>query len=210
MTPAEFIARLRTQVGKGEYQLGAGGWDPKHPDTCFHPHWDTKNHPGVIGCDCSAYALKYGLKLDGHRPGFGRGPGSHVEDYINSDSALYDAIHNHDIFELVEGPPDPVNHVDFLILPSYFDKHTGERKIIGHVMAVAENHALEWQDHDVLPRPWELVNILQCRGPNGKRPGVIASDASLCTHHDSLWPNTPAMWTQVIRVRDEFLTSISP
>lgn len=205
MTPAEYIARLRTQVGKGEYQLGAGGWDPKHPDTCFHPHWDVENHPGVIGCDCSAYAIKYGLKLSGHRPGFGRGPGAHVVDYINSDSALYDAIHNRELFELVEGPPI---EADLLVIPSRFDSKTGVRIGIGHVMATVRNRALEW-DHEVLPRPWHLVDVVQCRGPNGARPGVIESTAEYCARHDAKWVKVPEMWSQVIRVRADVLAAIA-
>ncbi len=200
MTTAEYIARLLTQVGLGEYQLGAGGWNPKSPNTCFHPHWDT----GVLGCDCSAFAIKFGLKLAGHRPGFGKGPGAHVVNYINSDSALYDAIHNHEIFVHVDGPPA---EGDLLIIPSRFDPKTGERTGIGHVMAGRRNHALEW-DHRLLPRPWHLVDVVQCRGPNDKRPGVIESTAEACTRHDAKWVKVPAMWTQVIRVRPEVLSAI--
>jgi len=201
MTTAEYIARLLTQVGRGQYWLGAGGYDPKKPDTCFHPHWDT----GDVGCDCSAFAIKFGLKLDGHRPGFGRGPGAHVTDDINSDSALYDAIHNHDLFQLVAGPPVAG---DLLIIPSRFNPKTGKREGIGHVMATRQNRALEW-DHAVLPRPWDLVDVIQCRGPNGKRPGVIVSDASYCAKHDAKWVKVPSMWTQVIRVREEVLAAIA-
>lgn len=206
MTPAEYIARLLTQVGKGEYQLGAGGWDPKHPDTCFHPHWDRDNKPGVIGCDCSAFAIRFGLKLSGYRPGFGRGPGSHVEDSLNSDSALYDALHAREIFEHVDGPP---TEGDLLIIPSRFDRDTGKRTGIGHVMATVRNRALEW-DHKMLPRPWHLVDVVQCRGPNGKRPGVIESSAEYCAVHDSKWLRVPEMWTQVIRVRPDVLAAIAP
>lgn len=205
MTPAEFIARLRTQVGKGEYQLGAGGWDPKRPNTCFHPHWDTKNKPGVVGCDCAAFAIKFGLKLNGYRKGFGLGPGSHVTDYINSDSALYDAIHNHELFEVVAGPPI---EGDLVITPSRFDA-SGKRVGIGHVRACVRNRALEW-DHAVLPRPWHLVDVVECRGPNGKRPGVIERTAEGCAAHDAKWVKVPAMWTQVIRMRAEVLAAIAP
>lgn len=201
MTSAEYIARLMTQVGRGEYQLGAGGWDPDHPDTCFHPHWET----GKVGCDCSRFAICFGLKLRGHRPGFGKGPGAHVVDDINSDSALYDAIHNHEIFTLVDGPPE---QGDLLIIPSRFDAKTGERAHIGHVMPVRKNRALEW-DHKLLPRPWNLVDVVQCRGPNGKRPGVVTTDAAVCAAHDANWLKVPAMWTQVIRVRPEILAATS-
>lgn len=203
VTTAEYIARLLTQVGEGEYQLGAGGYDPKAPDTCFHPHWDTKHKPGVIGCDCSAFAIKFGLKLAGHRPGFGSGRGANVTDYINSDSALFDAIHNRELFELVEGPPI---EGDLLIIPSRFDAH-GVRIGIGHVLATKRNRALEW-DHAQLPRPWDKVDVVQCRGPNGMRPGVIESTAIVCARHDAKWVKVPEMWTQVVRVRAEVLAAI--
>lgn len=201
MTTAEYVARLLTQVGKGEYQLGAGGWDSKKAHTCFLPHWKT----GIVGCDCSAFAIKFGLKLRGHRPGFGRGPGARVTDDINSDSALYDAIHNHELFEIVNGPP---READLLITPSRFDPRTGERTGIGHVRAVTGNRALEW-DHAILPRPWELVDVVECRGPNGKRPGVVVGTAAGCAKHDAKWVKVPAMWTQVIRVRDDVLAAIA-
>lgn len=204
MTTAEYIARLLTQVGKGEYQLGAGGWDPKRPETCFHQHWDVENKPNTVGCDCSAFAIRFGLKLRGSRPGFGRGPGARVTDAINSDSALYDAIHNHEIFELVAGPPI---EGDLIVIPSYFDPKTGKRITIGHVLATRRNRALEW-DHKLLPRPWHLVDVVQCRGPNGKRPGVVESTAEVCARHDAKWVQMPAMWTQVIRVRADFLAAI--
>jgi hypothetical protein len=29
---------------------------------------------------------------------------------------------------------------------------------------------------------------VQCRGPNGKRPGIVATDGSIWDHHDALWP----------------------
>ncbi len=200
MTPSEYVARLLTQVGRGEYQLGAGGWDPSRPDTCFHPHW---KH-GKVGCDCSAFAIKYGFKLRGYRPGFGKGKGARVVDDINSDSALYDAIHNHELFRVVDGPPITG---DLLIMPSRFDPKTGERTGIGHVLATVRNRAMEWPA-GIPPRPWQFVDVVQCRGPNGKRPGVIESDASTCARHDAKWVRVPEMWTRVIRVRSDVLAAL--
>lgn len=199
MTPAELVARALTQRDQGEYQLGAGGYDPTDPNNCFHPHYNTKK----IGCDCSAFSIKFALKLDGHRPGFGKGPGAHVTDYINSDSALYDARYNNEIFELVEGPPQMGDHI---VTPSVFKN--GKRIGIGHVRLATANHALEW-DHAVLPRPWDRVEVVECRGPNGKRPGVIVGSAAGCARHDAKWVKVPAMWTQVIRVKPEFLAAIA-
>ena len=77
------------------------------------------------------------------------------------------------------------------------------------MLLATRNHALEW-DHALYPRPWERVEVVQCRGPNGKRPGVIVSDASVCARHDAKWVKGPSMWTQVIRVRPEFLAAINP
>ena len=200
MTPAELVSRALTQRDQGEYQLGAGGWDPKRPHTTFGPHWKT----GKVGSDCSRFAISWALKLAGHRPGFGKGKGARVVDDINSDSALFDAIHNHELFELVEGPPQMGDH---LFMPWYFDPKTGERIDIGHVMLVTKNNAIEW-DHKILPRPWERVEVVQCRGPNGKRPGVIVSSAAVCAAHDAKWVKVPSMWTQVIRVRADVLAAI--
>jgi hypothetical protein len=199
MTPEQVVARALTQRDQGEYQLGAGGWNPKLPNTTFHPHYETKK----VGSDCAKFAICFAFKLEAYRPGFGKGPGAHVTDYINSDSALYDGLHNHELFEMVEGPPLPA---DLLIFPSVFDK-AGKRIGIGHVMMVTGNRALEW-DTKVLPRPWNLVDIVQCRGPNGNRPGVVVGDGSGCARHDAKWIRVPSMWTQVVRMRPDVLATL--
>lgn len=199
MTPAEIVARALAWRDKSEYQLGTGNYNPNQPDSPETVHHKT----GKRGADCAGFAVCFAHKLRRHRPGFGRGPGARVVDDLNSDSVLYDAIHNQELFELVIGPP---NAGDLLIMPSTYDR-TGERTGIGHVMLAIANRAREWQ-HDLLPRPWGLVDVAQCRGPNGKRPGIIVSDASVCARHDAKWVKKPDMWTQVVRCRPEILANL--
>lgn len=191
MTPADRVERALTQRNRCEYQLGTGNYDPRNPDDPETVHHRT----GKRGADCAGFAVCWVHKLRRHRPGFGRGKGARVVDDINSDSTLYDARRNRELFELVDGPPRPG---DLLIIPSYFDPKTGKRLKIGHVMLVLSNLAAEW-DASIRPRPWDLVSIIHCRGPNGKRPGVVVTDASLCARHDAKWVKRPEMWTQVVR-----------
>lgn len=199
MTPADLVARALSVVDTATYELGTGNYDPRNPDDPETVHHQTKKR----GCDCAGFAVCWVHKLRRHRPGFGRGPGTHVTDDINSDSTLFDARYNHELFTLVEGPPLPG---DLLIKPSIYHVD-GTRLGIGHVWLTVANRALEW-DHAVLPRPWEMVDVVQCRGPNGKRPGIIKSTAKACADHDAKWVKVPSMWIQVVRMRPEVLEKI--
>lgn len=199
MTPADLVTRALTMRDQCEYQLGTGNFDPRRP----HDPETTHHKTGKRGADCAGFAVCWVHKLKRHRPGFGKGPGAHVVDDINSDSTLYDARYNNELFTLVDGPPLPG---DLLITPSIYHV-SGRRLGIGHVMLVTKNRALEW-DGAVLPRPWNLVDVIQCRGPNGKRPGIICSTASYCAKHDSMWLKVPSMWTQVVRMRPDVLVAL--
>ena len=44
-----------------------------------------------------------------------------------------------------------------------------------------------------------LLGVVQCRGPNGRRPGIIATDGSIWSHHDAQWPR-PEHRTGILRV----------
>lgn len=198
MTQAELVERALTMRNKSTYVLGTGNYDPKRPDDPETTH----HKSGKRGSDCAGFAVCWAHKLRRHRPGFGKGPGAMVTDDINSDSTLYDARHNQELFVLVEGPPQPG---DLLITPSVY---IGSKRVgIGHVMLVTGNRALEW-DHAALPRPWGLVDVIQCRGPNGKQPGIVCTDASYCARHDAKWVKVPAMWTQVVRCKPDVLARL--
>ncbi len=181
MTPADRVTRALSMRDSGQYILGTGGWRPG-PDV----PWTTHHKTGLVGSDCSGFVC-WVHHLVRHRPGFGRGPGAHVTDDISVDSLLFDAIHNHDLFQMATGPAAPG---DLLIMPGRYSP-AGKRLAIGHVLMVVSVPA----ELD----GWNGYLVIQCRGPNGKRPGVVVTDASVCTRHDAKWVRVPAMRTQVIR-----------
>lgn len=180
------VARALTMRDLGQYVLGTGGWRPNGPDVPWTAHHKTK----LIGSDCSGFAISWCHKLVRHRPGFGRGDGKHpayVEDDISVDSTIYDARHNQDLFYVVDGPPAPG---DLLIMPGRYSPR-GTRLAIGHVVLVVMT-PLERNG-------WSDMLAIHCRGPNGKRPGVVVTDASVCARHDAKWLRVPDMQTQIVR-----------
>lgn len=173
---AQAIAQARALVGRGVYTLGTGDIDTKNdePRDCF----------GFAVCEV------YGIKR--HRPGFNEGSWATVSDDLNTNSAIEDADHAHELFERVFTPTPGV----LLSYPTIRLKGHAV-PFIGHIgIVVGVSRCLEW-DHD---RPdYSLLDIVQCRGGNGRRPGIIASDGSVWSHHDSIWPK-PEHRTVMLRV----------
>lgn len=173
----EAVARALSLVGKGgQYILGTGDWRPTSPTAPDVP-WTTRD--GQVGSDCAGFAISWCYKLPRHRPGYNHGPWATVEDDLNSNSALEDAQHGRELFELVTTPAPGV----LLLYPTFrLQGHT----FIGHVGIVTSvKRCAEWDfDHP----PYRLLDVAQCKGPNGRKPAVVATDGSLWEHHDSLWP----------------------
>ena len=177
---SEAVARALSIVGKGgQYVLGTGDYRP----TAQHDEpWTTRD--GMTGSDCAGFAISWAYKLVRHRPGFNRGAWATVADDLNCNSAIEDAQHNQELFEIVSTPAPGV----LLAYPTFTLKgHDGQPlRFIGHVGIVTSvRRCTEW-DHDH-PR-YDLLDVAQCCGPNGRRPAVIATDGSLWRHHDEAWP----------------------
>lgn len=159
----EAVVHARALVGRGVYQLGSGDIDS----------------PDDGPSDCFLVCKLHGLRR--HRPGFNRGPWATVSDDLNYNSAIEDADHHRELFERVFTPaPGIYLAYPTIRLPGHLDPWIGHGAII-----VGVSRCREW-DHD---HPnYSLLDVVQCRGPNGRRPGVIASDGAIWDHHDATWP----------------------
>lgn len=174
-TAAAAVAQARALVGHGVYQLGTGDDTSKgdDPRDCF----------GFAVCEL------YGLRR--HRPGFNRGAWATVEDDLNCNSAIEDAGHAGELFERVQTPAPGI----LLAYPTIY-LH-GHPPFIGHIgIVVGVSRCLEW-DHE--HPDYALLDVVQCHGPNGRKPGIVATDGSVWSHHDALWPK-PEHRTAMLRV----------
>jgi len=153
VTPTEAVERALRHVGKGTYALGAGDFHADRPDS----PWTSKPPSYEYGCDCWGYAHSYAYKTSRHRPGFNKGPWATVSDDINCDSAIEDAEHKRELFELVDTP----RIGDLLVWPSI--RGPDRKRIrIGHVSIVVDVPA-EW---DVAAPQFGLLIVVQC-SPGG-------------------------------------------
>jgi len=185
-----------SQVGHGIYQLGTG-------DASDHPDDPT---------DCAGFAINrcYGLKR--HRPGFNKGPWASVEDDLNCNSAIEDAEHKQELFTLVFPGPNAVAKSPKMGDAHAFDvPHPGD--LITYPTFRLEGHKDPWIGHIAIvtavpaewswgQSTWRELGIVQCCGPNGRRPGIIAGTAGHWDLHDSQWPK-PEHRTRLIRVRQD-------
>lgn len=191
-TPEQAVKIALSQVGRAIYQLGTGDCDD-HPDD---------------PTDCAGFAINrcYGLRR--HRPGFNKGPWASVEDDINCNSAIEDAEHKQELFTLVWGPPKQAEWNSFV---GYDVPHPGD--LITYPTFRLPGHPDPWIGHIAIvtsvPAEWDWANytwrdlgIVQCCGPNGRRPGIIAGTAGHWNIHDEQWPK-PEHRTRLIRVRQE-------
>ena len=175
-TADQAVAHARLHVGRGVYKLGTGDLDShgEEPRDCFG-----------FAC-CEAYGIRR------HRPGFNRGSWATVSDDLNCNSAIEDADHAGELFERVHTPALGI----LLVYPTI--RLAGHPDPwIGHVaIVVGAARCREW-DH--AHPSYALLDVVQCRGPNGRRPGIVATDGSIWDHHDALWPR-PEHRTVMLRV----------
>jgi hypothetical protein len=152
-------------IGTGTYRLGTGD---------AHTPRDGES-------DCAGFAICrcYGLRRN--RPGFNAGSWATVSDDINVNSAIEDADHHRDLFERSDRPrPGDLLCYPTIRLPGYL------LPWIGHVaIVVGVGRALEW---DPEMDDWGLIDVVQCRGPNGRRPAIVASTGLHWVEHDRTWP----------------------
>ena len=175
-SPAEAVKIALASVGHFTYWLGTGD--------CDTANWGRS--------DCAGFAICRCYNIRRHRPGFNKGPWATVESDINCNSAIEDADHHRELFERVtSGPPQPG---DLLCYPTFVSQG---HKFIGHVaIVVGTDRLLEW---DWTRPTWSYLDVVQCCGPNGRTPGVIATTASHWDDHDRVWPK-PEHRSVLIRV----------
>lgn len=182
-TPDEAVARARRWAGRGgQYRLGTGDYNPAQGDRPW-----TGLPPAS---DCAGFAFCFCWRLKRHRPGFNRGRWATVSDDINTDSALEDALHHKELFIVVTTPQPG----DLLVFGSV--RKDGKRIRIGHV-GLIESVPTEW---DPLQPQYSSLTIIQCKGPNGRAPGVVRTDGALWDRNDVRWPK-PEHRTYILRVK---------
>jgi hypothetical protein len=165
-SPIAAVTVARSLVGTGVYQLGTGD--------CDTPIGGPSDCAGFAICRC------YGLRR--HRPGFNRGPWASVSDDINVNSLIEDADHHRELAVRVTDRPQIGDLLAYptIRLPGH------DLPWIGHIAIVV---SVDRAVHLDLARPdWEMLDVVQCRGPNGTRPGIIASTAAHWNGHDMIWP----------------------
>ena len=182
-TSTTAVERALSLVGKGgQYVLGTGDYLGDGPP------WTSRG--GLQGSDCAGFAMCWAYKLPRHRPGYNKGPWASVADDINCNSGLEDAAHARDLFEFTDTP----RLGDLLCYPTFT---VSGKRFIGHVGIVVGVRAAEWDPE----RPqYELLDIAQCKGPNGRKPAVVKTDGSLWAHHDTVWPKLQHR-TRMLRAR---------
>lgn len=174
-TAAQAVAQARALVGRGVYQLGTGDIDSHgdDPRDCF----------GFAACEL------FGIKR--HRPGFNHGPWATVEDDLNCNSAIEDADHHGELFERVQTPAPG-------ILLAYPTIRLQGHVFIGHIgIVVGVSRCLEW-DHD--HPDYSLLDVVDCHGPNGRKPGIVLGNGTVWNRHDETRPK-PEHRTAMLRVR---------
>ena len=181
------LARARMHVGRGgEYGLGHGGYDSKRPDI----PWDIEEK-----LDCSGFAMSWVWEIPRNRPGFNHGAWSTVSDDINTASAVEDARHRQELYEIVTEPAAG----NLLVYPTIVivvDGH--EHKYIGHVSIIESiARVVKWNRQ----RPaYSLLDIIHCKGGNGRRPAILREPGRIWDAHDAKWPK-PEHRSVMLRVK---------
>ena len=171
----EAVRHALSMVGRGVYQLGTGDKGSNNDD----PR------------DCFGFAYNECFGVPRHRPGFNHGPWATVEDDLNTNSAIEDALHARDLFEEIFTPfPGALIMYPTIALPGHPHPWIGHIKIVVDVSRCAE-----W-DHD--NPDWSLFDTVECCGPNGRKPGIVRGTGLGMVTHDKIWPK-PEHRTRMLR-----------
>lgn len=142
--------------------------------------------------DCFQAAVCDAYDIERHRPGFNRGSWATVEDDLNCNSAIEDAEHKRELFELVD--EWSIEPGDLIMYPTIrLKRFPPVKPFIGHVQMVVH-----------VPKGWRRrhgfadLEIVHCHGPNGRRPAVTLGNGYACDRHDEQWAKWP---TRLVRVR---------
>lgn len=204
---AEAVQRAQRMIGKGgAYVLGTGDYKPTFLNgKLIDLPWTAREL--TVGSDCAGFAICWVYKLKRHRPGFAAGrlpvefrDQSDVDDDLNCNSLIEDALTTKEICEFVTtGVPMPG---DLLVYPTLRIKGAdGElHTFIGHVAIVLSNDRVSPSQWNWTDPPYHLLDVAQCRGPNGRSPAVIQTDGSIWSAHDDKWPK-PAHRSCVVRMK---------
>lgn len=182
--PDEALRRVRSLVDLRSlanvancYWLGTGDYRPLLADdgrVLLDVPW-TANRGGT-GSDCHGLAC-WGYKVPRHRAGYNRGPWATVEDDQNCDSAIEDAEHGQDLWTLVTDRPQPG---DILCWPTI--RRGGELVRMAHTLFVeGVGRCAEW---DWQNPAFELLDVIQVCGPNGRKPAAVRSTGVACRNRD--------------------------
>jgi hypothetical protein len=167
-SPIAAVTVAKSLVGHMTYWLGEGDCDT----------------PATGKSDCFGFAFDrcYGVRR--HRMGFNRGSWASVSDDLNCNSAIEDADHARELFVRARRPElgDLLAYPTFTVLDDKGIPH----RFIGHIAIVTGvSRVLEW---DAARPQWHLLDVAQCKGPNGRTPGVLATDGAIWDEHDRVWP----------------------
>lgn len=172
-TAARAVAEALVLVGSGIYLLGARDEDAER---------------GVY--DCFSFAVRHCYGLPGHRPMFNRGwradanfpGGASVVDDLNSNSAIEDAFHAAELFELVRDDPRPG---DLLAYPTiHLSGHP--EPWVGHVqICTGVNRVRQW---DPARPKFSLLDVVECHGPDGRINAIRSTTGAVVDAHNVTWP----------------------
>lgn len=196
------------------YRLGSGGYHRGTFGTVNDVPWTPDTH-GVVGSDCWG-AIKFAFALVGHRPGFNTSLKRSkfdildVTDDINSNSAIGDARTKQELF--VELKHDDVIQVgDILTYPTIMLPNKERTDWLRD----EDGDVLRWIGHGQLVKSpggarvgsqYSGIEVIQCYGPNNRRPAIRITDASAMDKHDERWPK-PEHRTTVLRIHPRFQVS---
>lgn len=179
-TALEAAQRAIALVGHSVYELGTGNADT----------------PDDEPMDCCGFATCKAYGIVRHRPLFNRGAWATVADDINCNSSIEDARHEQDLFEPADGDPQLG---DLLKWPTIRHPVTNEVLEWGHeCIVIGVDRAIgKW---DPTKPDYRLLDVAQCEGPNGRRPGILATDGTYWYEHALKWPK-PEQTTWWLRVK---------
>lgn len=188
----EMVAAAATTPHR--YFLSAGDYRPGSALPCTRP---AKTAPKPAS-DCIG-AVMHALQVPRRRDNFNLGSWSVVTGYVNTDSAIQDAQHEHDMFELALRPEPG----DLLCWPSIYEhelaadpkkrRRAGERLRVGHISIVVEVRALEW---DLAAPAFSLLDVVQCGSTH--TPAIHCSTGASWAGRDKFREQRRPEWAAVL------------
>jgi len=140
----------------------------------------------------------WSYKIARHRPGFNRGGSYDVENDINCNSMLGDASGAQDLLQLAVDVPMPG---DVIAYPTFrLATSDGPKTFVGHTALVVGVDRIGSTAWSMEAPAFELLDVVQICGPDGRRPAAIATDGRVFDRHDALWPK-PEHRAWLLRVR---------